>query len=558
MKEHYNKVLRDSDARVARFMEIQILDRNDPFFGGFPSADSIAEPKVAIYHLTTMTACCLNADSKWHLDAEVLRRILLALDYVRRSQRPGGYFDLVNCNFFSGPDTAFCTKRLLPVYVYLRRIAEGAQAADAAEKDVCAQLLPLYEAIVKDAAEALTHCGFHTPNHRWAIASVLMMCHRLLGGEAYKKAADAILLEGSDCNADGEYAERSAGNYNRINNDAMIMLAVATGDDAYYEPVVRNLTMMLTYIEPDDSIFTNNSTRQDRGRKIYPKDYYFEYLYMGDVLQKPEFLDAANEIMAAVDRHGLQLSLENDDYSRQARLAALEHAGSGFPADYHKFYKGSEIVRCRRKGYSYTIINHSAGFLYFQNGDFTVSMHIGASFCEHRSFIPETLASTGENAYALHQTMTGWYYLPFEEKPETSDWWKMDHTKRAQLHGPDMIFDVEVTEAENGIDVHIVNTGIDRAPLRVELAFDAGCRVETEHFAADGAEGGGIVAKSGTLTASRGRYAIEAGPCFGAHGFTAGKFGSMKRTEGCYTVYLTDFSCFEHTISLRAKPSLHD
>ena len=62
------------------------------------------------------------------------------------------------------------------------------------------------------------------------------------------------------------------------------MLAVATGDDAYYEPVVRNLTMMLTYIEPDDSIFTNNSTRQDRGRKIYPKDYYFEYLYMGDVL----------------------------------------------------------------------------------------------------------------------------------------------------------------------------------------------------------------------------------------------------------------------------------
>ena len=42
----------------------------------------------------------------------------------------------------------------------------------------------------------------------------------------------------------------------------------------------------------------------------------------------------------------------------QPRLAALEHAGSGFPADYHKFYKGSEIVRCRRKGYSYTIINH--------------------------------------------------------------------------------------------------------------------------------------------------------------------------------------------------------
>ena len=92
MKEHYNKVLRDSDARVARFMEIQILDRNDPFFGGFPSADSIAEPKVAIYHLTTMTACCLNADRKWHLDAEVLRRIYLAMDYDLLYQRTGVYF----------------------------------------------------------------------------------------------------------------------------------------------------------------------------------------------------------------------------------------------------------------------------------------------------------------------------------------------------------------------------------------------------------------------------------------------------------------------------------
>lgn len=138
MKEHYNKVLRDSDARVARFMEIQILDRNDPFFGGFPSADSIAEPKVAIYHLTTMTACCLNADSKWHLDAEVLRRILLALDYVRRSQRPGGYFDLVNCNFFSGPDTAFCTKRLLPC-TYIAPDRGGCAGADSGGKRMCAR-----------------------------------------------------------------------------------------------------------------------------------------------------------------------------------------------------------------------------------------------------------------------------------------------------------------------------------------------------------------------------------------------------------------------------------
>ena len=138
MRKHYERILHDSESRVQRYLDIQILDENSPFCGGFPKADSLAEPKTAIYRATTMTACYLNPESRYYLDTELGRRLALALAFVRRSQRPGGYFDLVNCNFFSGPDTAFCTKRLLPVYVYLRRIAEGAQAADAAEK-MCAR-----------------------------------------------------------------------------------------------------------------------------------------------------------------------------------------------------------------------------------------------------------------------------------------------------------------------------------------------------------------------------------------------------------------------------------
>ena len=159
-------------------------------------------------------------------------------------------------------------------------------------------------------------------------------------------------------------------------------------------------------------------------------------------------------------------------------------------------------------------------------GAFCLNLRIGASFCEHRNFVPATLEPC-KGGYHLHQTMTGWYYLPFAEKPATSDWWQMDHSKRDKLYGPDMVFDVDVTEVENGIDVHIRNTGIDRAPLRVELAFDAGCRVETEHFSLDGAEGGGVVVRDGTLLAAKGRDAIQAGPCFAAHSYTAGKEGSL-------------------------------
>ena len=154
--------------------------------------------------------------------------------------------------------------------------------------------------------------------------------------------------------------------------------------------------------------------------------------------------------------------------------------------------------------------------------------------------------------------MTGWYYLPFAEKPATSDWWQMDNAHREKLYGPDMLFDVQVNEVENGLDIHIVNSGIDRAPLRVELAFNAGCRVENEHFMLEGNDGGGVVVKDGTLVASKGVNGISVGPCFAEHNYTAGKEGSMGRMDGCFTAYLTAYSTFDRTISLRAVPSKYD
>ena len=227
------------------------------------------------------------------------------------------------------------------------------------------------------------------------------------------------------------------------------------------------------------------------------------------------------------------------------------------PTNYHKYYEGSGIVRCRRGSWSYTILNNSPSFLFFQHGDFTLTVRIGASFCEHRNFVPAALAPK-DGGYALHQTMTGWYYLPFAEKPATSDWWQMDNAHREKLYGPDMVFDVQVNEVENGLDIHIVNSGIDRAPLRVELAFNAGCRVENEHFMLEGNDGGGVVVKDGTLVASKGVNGISVGPCFAEHNYTAGKEGSMGRMDGCFTAYLTAYSTFDRTISLRAVPSKYD
>lgn len=564
MRKHYQIIVRETDNRVKRALDIQFLeDPESPFFGGFRDGNGLVEAKFAIYQLTTMLTCYVNPDSAWYLKADLMERIRQGVRFVEVTQRPNGFFDFNDCNFYSAPDTAFCLKRIFPVYYYLKNTAY--------ELPGCMEMTERLEKILTSAADAICTGGFHTPNHRWAIASILSVLSVLFDRKDYRDVADRYLAEGIDCNDDGEYSERSAGNYNRINNDAMIMLAVSRKDDSYFEPVIRNLRMMLTYIEPDGSVFTNNSTRQDRGVKSYPGEYYFEYLYMGKRFNIPEFLDAANAVFDSCTARAAMHVDALIHYMVCPELIDFEHEGSGTPFEYRRFYEDSRIIRARNGNYSYSIINDCPNFLYFQSGALTCGFRIGASFCEHRAFqskemkafkedgtplSPQEVADApGELTFRLHQMMAGWYYLPFGKAQETSDWWKMDQTKREKIYGPNLIFDVSVATVPDGIDLTISTTGIDKAPLRLEISFDAGCTVETEHFMTEGLAGDAIVAKSGTLSASKGKDRIEIGPCFGAHNFTAGKFGSAARNTSCFTVYLTDFSCFTHTLKIRSKAS---
>ncbi len=546
MRKHYELMLADAVRRVRKSMRLQVMDKeNVQKYGGFLDSKGIVQPKFAIYRMVTMAAVYMNEESALYQNKELYERILLALDYIKREQRENGCFDLVDCNFFSGPDTAFCVKRMIPMFEYVRKHKDAPGASEFERR---------LNEIIYAGAKGMVAGGFHTPNHRWAIASNLLKCWQLFGDEEFKTAAEKYLAEGIDCTSEGEFAERSAGNYNRINNDAMITIGDVLGDDTYYHYAEANLTMMLTYLEPDDSIFTNNSTRQDRGVKVYPRDYYFEYLLMGHKFGNQTFLAAANYIMDLCVRlnHLPDFLIY---FMNLPELIGVEYEKSEIPTSYNRFYKESEIVRIRKDAYSYTVLNHASNFCYFQHGTLAMSVKIGASFCEHRAFKSEEIRQT-EHGYHLEQTMHGWYYLPFGGYQGTTDWWKMDNAKREKLVGPDLHFEVAVEEAEGGIDIHVKADGVDRAPLRLEFAFDAGAAITNEAFSLEGEAGAYITAKQGTVTASKGDYAIEVGPAFGTHDFVAGKFGSEGRNPHCFTVYFTDSTCFEHTIHIRAKESL--
>ena len=373
----------------------------------------------------------------------------------------------------------------------------------------------------------------------------------LFGDERFKNAAGEYLKEGIDCNEDGEFSEKSAGNYNRINDDAMIMLSEALEDPVYEEFAVRNLRLMLSYLEADDSIFTADSTRFDKDLVIFPKDYYLDYLKMGIKYNDKDFIGMADRIFDIIDRKKLTAPDVLIQFMNEPELRHFESIRMYRSEDFCRYYEKSGIVRGRHEGFTYTVMKGKSNFFYLNNGTMKITVKLAGSFCEHRAFKSEMLEQTGEGEFHLSQTMHGWYYLPFEDKPETSDWWKMDNSLRKKKLGPDMKIDVWVKEAEHGMDIRFLTQGVEGAPWRVEIAFGGGNFIEGDSFCMPLSKDEVIVAKSGTIQVSDGEGALSVGPCFGAHHFTEGKEDSEPRMEGAATVYLTDYTAFDHTIEIR-------
>lgn len=204
MEEHYRLILRDSESRLEDYILVQNVDHESLYFGSFTDGNGVREAKVALYRLQTITACYLCADSRYYHNSAVYERIIAGLSYVKSVQHENGLFDYVSCNFNSAPDTAFCLVAVIPLLRYLLHKPDKS----AEEKNICDKL---YD-IADKGSHGIMHGGFHTPNHRWAIAGMLKMCAGIFNDEKMSKSADIYLAEGIDCNEDGEYSEKSAGN----------------------------------------------------------------------------------------------------------------------------------------------------------------------------------------------------------------------------------------------------------------------------------------------------------------------------------------------------------
>ncbi len=545
---HLKELMREHDERVARLLLTQLTDENDPRRGGYMTKDYHIDARACGFSLSSLIIAYVCRESRYYLNEDVKRAVQMNLDYMRAHQREDGCVDLTACNFASAPDTAFMANALMNAFWLL----DDRDAPDTAW--LRAPLL----AFLERCAEGVKNGGFHTPNHRWAIAACLKAVSHITGRGDFSTRADEYLNEGLDINADGEFAERSAGNYNQVNDDQMIRLYLATKDARFLTAARDNLRMMLNYIEPDDSVFTNNSTRQDYGKKVYLDSYYILFLLVGRLLDDKQLAAYAEYCYQSSRAHGCRPA----GVEWLLLMPALDGYGEDASVDraaftrYDRLFRESKIARMRRGGYSCTLMQDRPNFLYFQHGAFTMYMVIYANLCDKRNFTADTMEKT-EGGYALSGHAAGWYYLPFyPDKPETSDWWAMDNKNtRKRMQGLPLDTFVSVDFAGDGVDVRLRTEGIDQLPLRVEIGFRAGCAVRHKDFLLEGKAGGRMFVLGGDLevTGADGDVITLSG-CFGEHANLARSDGAYPESGEHFTVYLTAYTPVDKLLHIGTTP----
>ena len=534
------------------FLFSRQFDDGGPFDGGVPEPGWLCPPfpRSLSARLLEMIALWLNPASRFYAHPEIPKRAVRGIAYLKREQRPSGNIDLWDCNFDSAPDSGFFLWDLFPLYRLLKNpgVALPEVIAEAA-----GSLKTSVEELILSVLEGLRTCGFHTANHRWVMASSLVMGYNLTGDSKYMARAEQYLAEGIDCNEDGEYSERSA-NYNAVNNHAFITLFEETGDKKYLSYVQRNLRMMVYYFEGDESFFTGNSTRQDRGKKFYARSYLYQYLYIAHYLKDEEAAQVAEYIASGYMKTRRQpgpdcytfMTLHPEiDFSKSAKSVF------SLP-DYNRYFKSSGIVRYKKGAFGYSLIHNNPAWLCFNSGSLSGYCKISLGYFTYGNVKIEKL-ETLEDGYRFSFHATAWYFEPLEKVSEPIvDFRAADHSIRKKQSPNHSDLEVTVRSRGKGIDLSFTSSGINGVHYCFEFVLPSGLPISGDHFAILPKPGDYILLKDGGVTVrdSTGTSSLSIRGGFADTELFATSRNSAPRDMDGFTLYMNGTTPFSRTVSL--------
>jgi hypothetical protein len=552
---HLERLIKISEISVPHIVTAQVLDRNTPHYGGvIESIKGFPDPMVTRGYLAELLCLYYCSDSVYYHNDEILKRCVAMADHMLHWQHDDGTIDFLEVDWYSVPTVAFSVQVLVP----LVRVIDKHGTGSALEEELRDKLM----VFLRLAADGMPRGGFNTPNHRWVVASAESLCWNLLGHKECLEDCKLYLQEGIDCDEDGEFTERSVGIYDAVNDNALITMANELDRPDLLDPVRRNLDKLRMYVEPDNTVMTLNSKRQDVGRAVYPINMYWAYRYMAVHDQNPQYAAMAEKILTIWEGLKTPLATARRKYEAVGLTGVLRHflldkslnidpPASPWNNTFHYFFKNSGIVRERQGDCSFTLLKDNPIFLKVQTGSLSVFAKLHASFTGYGEgrFIADTMQKIDEDIYHMTHKATMFYNRPLVS-PGTWDYTKMPNHERKKVGLKELHFNLWVKFEQRAIELQIQLDGVEFVPWKLELLFDANGVWETGDTWLQGAPGIWTILKDGNAVYEKDGDRIKICGGIGQQRYAPYARTSEYPDTEKFNVYLSGFSPVRHTVRI--------
>lgn len=545
LSQHYMTSLRVAELQAEQALLHQQCDPDQRDYGGYaPPEQGYVEPPQSADRATDLLTVYLNPDSRYHRSTAVAEGARLYLRHLLDVQHEDGTLDLRATNFHCAPTVAFTIQHFAYVWRLLERLGSPSP--------VEAELQALARRYLKAAAAGLLNGGFHTPNHRWVMVSAHALLHNILSDTRLLAEAELYLREGIDIDEFGEYTERSVGVYNVAVNRSLLITAAELQRPELLEPVARNLDSVLRYWEPDDTLYTLSSRRQDYGKAVLPLRYYQTYLTAGLRLQRPDFLYLAGYLHELGVQRGQPPGVLLQ-FMTEPGLQNLDVPTRAPDLDGHHHNTRSGLVRIRRGQHSLSLQAGNTRFLKYQVGASSVYLKCATTFFGERGrFVAGKIEAT-RDGYRLRCVREWGYKRPLVEAPASPLWEDLDHDSRQWVKMQQLELCVDVSWDGNGFFLNVDVHGTVGVLLKLELIFRPGGILDTEDLRVPGLAGGHALHKSGAATYILGPDRITISPGMGEHDNARTMRGSEPPDPDSFIVYLTGYTPLEQRFTVRGE-----
>jgi len=461
-----------------------------------------------------------------------------------RFQHADGLIDLHASNFHSPPDAAFMVADLVPLHEVLRETVKASPERDA--------VLGRLEPVIVAACEAMSRGGVHTPNHRWKLASALLLADAVWPHDAWRAEAQAYLDEGIDIDADGEFTERSTGCYNETCNRSLILMGRTLRRADLLACADRNLEHMLDLLHADGTLVTSYSRRQDRRTTVGVERHLLTYWYRAMTAGNGRFLSAAALGLERIDRAGGRIGHLATwlRYLREAAEAAPPEPVQ-LPAACDARFEGAGVVRRRRGELSLTLMARWDDFLSVRFGAGPdVTVRLAAGFAPRGQFLADEVAGA-DGRYRLRSHHACEYYGPGPDPLPAGDWRERASFARRVFVGAELTLQVDVEHVGDGLRLRLSSDGCPRVPL--ELAFtirDAESVTPSRAAESDQAAGKSFL-NGGELVLRGPGHVVRIGPGAAEHGLTRIPTADADAPPGAWCIRLA--TPVEATIGITAE-----